>query len=67
MPNQSMESKVKTERGSTFLQPSSQSDLPLDHWASHRLGDDIKPANAESVEWAGGLVLFQGTRHYLLI
>ncbi len=25
------------------------------------------PANAERVEWAGGLVLFQGTRHYPLI
>ena len=25
------------------------------------------PANAECVEWAGGLVLFQGTRHHPLI
>ncbi len=25
------------------------------------------PANAERVEWAGGLVLFQGTRHHPLI
>ncbi len=66
-PNQSADSKAKTEKGSTFLQPSAPSDLPLNHWAHHRPGDDVIPANAERVEWAGGLVLFQGTRHYLLI
>ncbi len=66
-PNQSMDSKARRERGSTFLQPSSQSDLPLDHWASHRPGDEVVPANTERVEWASGLVLFQGTRHFPLI
>ncbi len=62
-----MDSKAKTERGSTFLQPSSQSDLPLNHWARHRPGDEVIPANAQCVEWSGGLVLFQGTRHFPLI
>ncbi len=67
MPNQDAGFNAKTEGGSTFLQPSSQSDLPLDHWASHRPGDDVIPANAERIEWSSGLVLFQGTRHFLLI
>ncbi len=66
-PNQSMGFKPQMEKGSTFVQPSAPSDLPLDHWASHRPGDNMIPANTERVEWAGGLVLFQGTRHYLLI
>ncbi len=66
-PNQGVDSKAKAERGPAFLQPSSQSDLLLDHWASHCPGDDIIPANAERVEWAAGLVLFQGTRHFPLI
>ncbi len=67
MPNQSADSKAKTERGLTFFQPSPQLDLPLDHWASYRSGDDVIPANAERVEWASGLVLFQGSRHFPLI
>ena len=50
-----------------FLQPSDPLDLPLDHWASYRPGDNVIPANAKRVKWAGGLVLFQGTRHYPLI
>ncbi len=34
--NQSADSKTKTEKGSTFLQPLAPSELPLDHWAHHR-------------------------------
>ncbi len=67
MPNQGVDSKAKTGRGPASLQSSSQWDLLLDHWASHRLGDDTIPANVERIEWAGGLVLFQSTRHFLLI
>ncbi len=61
MPNQSVDSKAKTEKGSTFLQPLAPSDLPLDYWAHNCPGDNVIPANAKRVEWAGGLVLFQGT------
>ncbi len=67
MPNQSVVSKAKTEKASTFLQPSAPSDLPLDHWAHNHQEDDVIPANTERVEWARGLVLFQGTRHFPLI
>ncbi len=60
--------KLRREKGrSTLAQPSTPSDLPIDYWASHRPGDDVIPANAERVEWASGLVLFQGTRHHPLI
>ncbi len=47
--------------------PLPQSHLPLDRWAHHHPGDELIPANAERAEWAGGLVLFQCTRHYPLI
>ncbi len=67
MPNQSADSKAKIEKGSAFMQPSAPSDLPIDYWANHPPGDDVIPANAKRVEWAGGLVLFQGTRHHPLI
>ncbi len=63
-PNQSADSKTKTEKGFTFLQASAPLDLPLDHWAYNRPRDDMMPANAERVEWVGGLVLFQ--RHQTL-
>ncbi len=66
-PSQSADSKATAETGSTFLQPSTPSDLPLDHCAHHHPGDDVIPANAARIEWAVGLVLFQGTRHYPLI
>ncbi len=66
-PNQSVGSKSKTEKGSTFLQPLTPSDLSLNYWASHRPGDDVIPANAKRVEWAGGLVLFQGTMQTLSV
>ncbi len=65
--NQSADSKAKMEKGPAVVQPSAPSDLPLDHWASYCPGDDVISAKAERVEWAGGLVLFQGTRHYPLI
>ncbi len=66
-PNQSADAQAKLEKGPAFMQFSAPSDLPLDYWASCRPGDDVIPANAERVEWAGGLVLFQGTRHHPLI
>ncbi len=66
-PNQSADSKAKTEKGPAFVQPSAPSDLSLDYWANYRPGDDVIPTTAEHVEWAGGLVLFQGSRHYPLI
>ena len=67
MPNQSTDAQDKMKKGPALAQPSASSDLPLDYWASHRPGDEVIPANAERVEWAGGLVLFQGTRHHSLI
>ncbi len=66
MPNQGVDSKVKTGRGPAVSQPSSQSDLPLDHWANHRPGDDTIPANVEHVEWAGGPVAGALSRHQTL-
>ncbi len=58
---------VSTGGGPAVSQLPPQSDLPLDHWASHRPEDDTIPANAKHIEWAGGLVLFRGTRHFPLI
>ncbi len=66
-PNQSANAQAKMEKGPAFVQPSAPSDLPLNYWASHRPGDDVMPANAERIAWAGGLVLFQGTSHSPLI
>ncbi len=63
-PNQSVDVQAKMDKGPAFAQPSTSSDHPLNYWASHRPGNDVIPANAERVEWAGGLVLFQGTRHH---
>ncbi len=65
--NQGTDSKVKTGGGPAVSHLPPQSDLPLDHWARHCTGDDTIPANAKRVEWAGGLVLFRGTRHFPLI
>ncbi len=59
--------EVKTEGGPPTSKSSPLSDLPLDYWANHRPGDGVIPANAERVQWEGGLVLFQGTRHHPLI
>ncbi len=53
--------------GAPVSQPLPQSDLLLDHWARYHPGDEVIPGNAERVEWAGGLVLFRGTRHFPLI
>ena len=66
-PNQSAGAQPKMKKGPASAQPSTSSDLPLDYWASHHPGDDVIPANAERVEWASDLVLFQGTRHHPLI
>ena len=66
-PNQSVDAPPKMKKGVASAQPSTSSDLPIDYWARHCPGDDVIPANAELVEWAGGLVLFQGTRHHPLI
>ncbi len=66
-PNQSVDAQPKTKKGAASAQPSTSSDLPIDYWACHRPGDDVIPPNAKRVEWAGGLVLFQGTRHHPLI
>ncbi len=66
-PKQSTDAQAKMGKGSAVAQPSAPSDLPLDYWASHRPGDNVVPSNAERVEWASGLVLFQGTRHHPLI
>ncbi len=63
-PNQSVDAQAKPKKRAASTQPLTSSDLPLDYWARHRPGDDVIPTNAE---WAGGLVLFQGTRHHLLI
>ena len=66
-PNKGSDPKVKTRGGLPVSQPSPQSDLPLDHWARHRPGDQVISANAECVEWAWCLVLFRGSRHFQLI
>ncbi len=67
MPNQSVDAQAKMEKGSASAQPSTSSDLPINYWTSHHPGDNVIPSNAERVEWAGGLVLFQDTRHHPLI
>ena len=61
------DTQAKTGKGSATAQPSTSSDLPIDYWANHHPGDDTIPPHAERVEWAGGLVLFQGTRHHPLL
>ncbi len=66
-PKRSKEAQTKTGKGSASAQPSTSSDLPIDYWANNHPGDDTIPAHAERVEWAGGLVLFQGTRHHPLL
>ncbi len=66
-PKPGKKARTKTRKGSASAQPSTSSDLPIDYWANHRPGDDTIPAHAERVEWAGGLVLFQGTRHHPLL
>ena len=66
-PNQSTNAQPKTKKGSASAEPSTSSGLLLDYWAAHHPGDDVIPANAKRVEWASGLVLFQGTRHHPLI
>ncbi len=59
--------QTQSGRGSaTALPPTSTSQAP-DHWANHRPGDGTIPPHAECVEWAGGLVLFRGTRHHPLL
>ncbi len=67
MSKQGKEAQAKTGKGSASAQPSTSSDLPIDYWVNHRPRDDPIPAHAECVEWAGGLVLFQGTRHHPLL
>ncbi len=52
--------QTKTGKGSASAQPSTSSDLAIDYRANHHPGDDTIPAHTERVEWAGGLVLFQG-------
>ncbi len=64
---QSVDAQAKTGKGSASAQPSTSLDLPIDYWANHRPGDDTMLAHAKHVEWAGGLVLFQGTRHHPLL
>ncbi len=66
-PNQSADAPAKSKKGSASAPPSASTDLPLNYWANNRPGDEVIPANAERVEWAGGLVLFQDTRHHPLI
>ncbi len=61
------DAQAKTGKGSATAQPSTSSDLLISYWANHRPGDDTIPPHAERVEWAGGLVIFQGTRHHSLL
>ena len=63
----SKDAQAKTGKGSATTQPSTSSTLPIGYWANHRPGDDTIPPHAERVEWAGGLVLFRGTRHHPLL
>ncbi len=59
--------QAKTGKGSTTMQPSTSSNLPIGYWANYHPEDDTIPPHAERVEWAGGLVLFRGTRHHPLL
>ncbi len=59
--------QAKIGKGSATMPPSTSSNLPIGYWANHHPGDDTIPPHAERVEWAGGLVLFRGTRHHPLL
>ncbi len=61
------DAQVKAGKRSATARPSTSSDLPIGYWANHHPGDDTIPPHAERVEWAGGLVLFRGTRHHPLL
>ncbi len=66
-PKQNADAQTKVGKGPASAQPSTSSDLAIDDWANHRPGDYVIPANTERVEWAGGLVICQGTRHHPLL
>ncbi len=59
--------QTQSGRGSATALPPTSTPQAIDHWANHRPGDGTIPPHAERVEWAGGLVLFQGTRHHPLL
>ncbi len=58
------DAQAKSGKGSDTAPSSTLTDLPIGYWANHSPGDDTIPSHAERVEWAGGLVLFRGTRHH---
>ncbi len=64
---QGKKARMKTGKGSASVRPPTSSDLPIDYWANNRPGDDTIPAHAERIEWPGGQVLFQVTRHHPLL
>ncbi len=66
-PKKRLNPKIKAEGGPPTNKSSPFSDLPIDHWANYHKENKVIPTNAERVEWEGGLVLFQGTRHHPLI
>ncbi len=59
--------QAKSGKGSATAPPSTSANLPINHWANYRPGEDTIPPHAEHVEWAGGLVLFRGTKHHPLL
>ncbi len=59
--------QTQSGKGSVTALPRTSTTLAIDHWANHRPGDGTIPPHAECVEWAGGLVLFRGTRHHPLL
>ncbi len=61
------DAQAKSGKGSAAALSSTSTDLPIGYWANHSPGDETIPSHAERVEWAGGLVLFRGTRHHPLL
>ncbi len=61
------DAQAKSGKGLATAPPSTSTDLPIGYWANYHPGDDTIAPHAERVEWAGGLVLFQGTRHHPLL
>ncbi len=59
--------QTQSGKGSATALPPTSTTLATDHWANHRPEDGTIPPHAECIEWAGGLVLFRGTRHHPLL
>ncbi len=61
------DAQTQSGKGSAPARPATSTSQALDHWANSCPGDGTIPPHAECVEWAGGLVLFWGTRDHPLL